>query len=449
MQIPYEVQARPDTGLYNAKLGIWLFLASEVMLFGGLFSAYIFLRIGADVGYWPKGLLNVPIGTFNTIILILSSVTVIRAWMSLKMRRYADYKKWMGITILCGAAFLIIKLTLEWPPKFGHFGAIIKKDKQEEYEKYLGNEHMRARGLPERNEISGHLEAVEFTFDGGDIEDVRTYANRKGCEISDAPHDAHAWAEAPAAGEHAAAPGGAAAAPTAAPANAPQQTATAAKPSSDPATPPAEIAAAAAAPAAPAQTVDANAPAAPAPVPAAAGPGAPSPNPGGAPAAPAAAPAAHPAKLYVMKAKHEEEGFWPSVAEGLQRVKGVKLVSFEVKPDPINENPADPENDKPHFIPKTPNHHAAPVKIEAADVHHWSAFVPKHSTYFATYFMITGLHGAHVLGGVLVFCFLWGPGARLYRKNPEHLANRVEVAGLFWHFVDLIWIFVFPLFYLL
>ena len=39
--------ARPDTGLYNAKLGIWLFLASEVMLFGGLFSAYIFLRVGA------------------------------------------------------------------------------------------------------------------------------------------------------------------------------------------------------------------------------------------------------------------------------------------------------------------------------------------------------------------------------------------------------------------
>jgi hypothetical protein len=48
MDIPYTVTARPDTGLYNAKVGIWLFLASEVMLFGGLFSAYIFLRVGAD-----------------------------------------------------------------------------------------------------------------------------------------------------------------------------------------------------------------------------------------------------------------------------------------------------------------------------------------------------------------------------------------------------------------
>src|SRR5436309_891106 len=44
MEIPYTVSTRPDTGLWNAKIGIWLFLASEVMLFGGLFSAYIFLR---------------------------------------------------------------------------------------------------------------------------------------------------------------------------------------------------------------------------------------------------------------------------------------------------------------------------------------------------------------------------------------------------------------------
>ena len=53
MDIPYTVKDRPDTGLYNGKLGIWLFLASEVMLFGGLFSAYIFLRTGVDT--WPRG----------------------------------------------------------------------------------------------------------------------------------------------------------------------------------------------------------------------------------------------------------------------------------------------------------------------------------------------------------------------------------------------------------
>src|ERR1700681_2196748 len=106
MQIPYEVTARPDTGLYNAKLGIWLFLASEVMLFGGLFSAYIFLRLGAEDGYWPHGLLNVPVGALNTAILIASSVTVVLAWASLKMRKYRAYWWYMLVTILCGITFL-------------------------------------------------------------------------------------------------------------------------------------------------------------------------------------------------------------------------------------------------------------------------------------------------------------------------------------------------------
>ena len=52
MDIPYSVTPRPDTGLTNTRLGIWLFLASEVMLFGGLFSAYVLLRAGAET--WPE-----------------------------------------------------------------------------------------------------------------------------------------------------------------------------------------------------------------------------------------------------------------------------------------------------------------------------------------------------------------------------------------------------------
>src|SRR6188768_2845877 len=139
MQIPYETAARPDTGLYNAKLGIWLFLASEVMLFGGLFSAYIFLRMGSDDGYWPMGLLHVPIGTMNTAILIASSVTVVLAWASLKMRRWTQYFWYMGITIVCGLLFLVVKLAIEWPDKFHHFGVVVKKESVEKYEPYLGN----------------------------------------------------------------------------------------------------------------------------------------------------------------------------------------------------------------------------------------------------------------------------------------------------------------------
>ena len=75
---------RRDTGLYNAKLGIWLFLASEVMLFGALFSSYILLRVGSYPGVWPHGLLNVPIGTVNTLVLICSSVTVVLGWAAVR-----------------------------------------------------------------------------------------------------------------------------------------------------------------------------------------------------------------------------------------------------------------------------------------------------------------------------------------------------------------------------
>src|SRR5437870_8844109 len=77
--LPYIVQPRQDTGLYNAKVGIWLFLASEVMLFGALFSAYILLRVGSVEGYWPHGWLNIPVGTANTVVLITSSITTVMA----------------------------------------------------------------------------------------------------------------------------------------------------------------------------------------------------------------------------------------------------------------------------------------------------------------------------------------------------------------------------------
>src|SRR5271156_3623544 len=125
MEIPYEVSARPDTGLYNAKIGIWLFLASEVMLFGGLFSAYVFLRIGALPGYWPHGLLNVPIGTFNTAVLITSSVTVVLAWASLKMGNFGRYRFFQSITLLCALSFLCIK-SYEYREKFHHYEVWLK-----------------------------------------------------------------------------------------------------------------------------------------------------------------------------------------------------------------------------------------------------------------------------------------------------------------------------------
>ncbi|MDE2730141.1 MAG: cytochrome c oxidase subunit 3 [Bacteroidota bacterium] len=131
LQIPYEVTPRLDTGVNNAKLGIWLFLASEIMLFGGLFAAYVFLRMGADA--WPgleiygtgematraDQILNVPLATLNTMILIASSVTMVMAWASLKMDNFSRYKLYMGITILLALGFLVVK-AIEYGDKFDH-----------------------------------------------------------------------------------------------------------------------------------------------------------------------------------------------------------------------------------------------------------------------------------------------------------------------------------------
>ena len=119
MEIPYVVDERPDTGLTNVKLGIWLFLASEVMLFGGLFSSYILLRINAVA--WPLGsdILNVPIGAFNTVVLISSSVTMVLCYASLKLDDLGGYKRYMGITIGLSLLFLGVK-GYEYADKFSH-----------------------------------------------------------------------------------------------------------------------------------------------------------------------------------------------------------------------------------------------------------------------------------------------------------------------------------------
>ena len=111
--IPYMVKPHPVTGIPNGKFGIWLFLASEVMLFGALFSSYVLLRTGA--AHWPpegglsSEVLNVPLATFNTAVLITSSITMVLAWASCKLGNLSRFKLWMGATILLAFVFLVVK----------------------------------------------------------------------------------------------------------------------------------------------------------------------------------------------------------------------------------------------------------------------------------------------------------------------------------------------------
>ncbi|MDE2313928.1 MAG: heme-copper oxidase subunit III [Elusimicrobia bacterium] len=106
-----------STGVTNAKLGVWLFLASEVMLFSTLFTTYIVLRLGSSS--WPRGwnVLNVPLGTLNTLVLITSSVTVVMAYAKAIERKRSQFRLFMSLTIALGVLFLILK-GFEWGQHF-------------------------------------------------------------------------------------------------------------------------------------------------------------------------------------------------------------------------------------------------------------------------------------------------------------------------------------------
>ena len=283
MDIPYTVTPRPDTGLYNAKVGIWLFLASEVMLFGALFSSYVLLRVGADK--WPHGLLNIPIGTFNTAVLITSSVTVVMAWVSLKLRQYSRFKFFMAATILCALAFVGIK-SVEYKAKFNHY----------------------AITLADGRSMDGHIKGDPLFWSlkklqAGKVEAIEFAADENGQATAPAArHDVAAVAKVEAAAAHG----------------------------------------------------------------------------------------------------------------------------------------------EPHAAGE---HHFETIKV--ADLKYLSAYVPSHHPYFAIYFALTGLHALHVIAGAIVMGYLFVFGGIMWKSDPERMTNRVEVAGLFWHFVDLVWIFLFPVLYLL
>jgi cytochrome c oxidase subunit III len=267
MEIPYTVEARPDTGLFNAKVGIWLFLASEVMLFGALFSSYILLRVGAEPGEWPHGLLDVRLGMINTIVLIVSSITVVMAWASLKMKDFSKFKMYQAVTLVCALCFLGIK-SYEYHDKFSHYEVQLNEAKTVD-----GNSV---------DIVDGHL----ISSDAEKVVIHGHYLNK-----AEAAKVTHAWQQ--------------------------------------------------------------------------------------------------------REIKNEE------------------------------------------------------IEIPKSNIKYMENYGPWHSTYMAIYFTLTGLHALHVIGGALVIGFIWGPGAGMWKTDPERYTNRIEVSGLFWHFVDLVWIFLFPVLYLL
>ncbi len=269
--IPHDIEPHPMTGMYNGKLGLWLFLASEIMLFGALFSTYVVLRVGAPEGTWPRHgseILNVPLATLNTMVLISSSVTMVLAWAYCKMNQFDKGRLFLLATFLLAGTFMVVKY-FEYSEKFHHYAVVLKEPIK------IGHEDV--------TRISGHLD-----------------------------HDTHL-----------------------------------------------EV------------------------------------NP----------------------------------------VNGAFVVpeSLRLEPDPK----------------KGSSEHPPAIEIPGDNIRRITNFGPSHSTYLATYFTLTGLHGLHIVGGMVVILYFILTGKGFFAKMPEKFCNRIECTGLYWHFVDLVWIFLFPVLYLL
>lgn len=103
--IPYTTERRPDTGVTNVALGMWLFIASEVMLFGSMFSAYALLRVAATD--WPSGLalLDIEFGLANTVVLVAATVV---SWQARRAPLAGARRLLLAGTALA-AVFLIVK----------------------------------------------------------------------------------------------------------------------------------------------------------------------------------------------------------------------------------------------------------------------------------------------------------------------------------------------------
>ena len=114
--IPYRLERREDTGIDNGRLAIWLFLASEVLFFGALLSSYLLLRMGSEA--WPRGSerLDVAVASVNTLVLILSSVTMVRAWEHARVGRHGRSRVLVLVTAALGIVFVAIK-AYEWREK--------------------------------------------------------------------------------------------------------------------------------------------------------------------------------------------------------------------------------------------------------------------------------------------------------------------------------------------
>lgn len=104
------VHTETNTGIPSGKLGMWVFLASEVMLFGAFISSFIVLRMGSpNFGVPPHEIMGRPLATLNTFVLISSSAALVMALAAIQENDIKNFARWMWAVLGLGSTFLFIK----------------------------------------------------------------------------------------------------------------------------------------------------------------------------------------------------------------------------------------------------------------------------------------------------------------------------------------------------
>ena len=95
-----------STGISNEKLGMWVFLGSECLLFGGLISTYLLYKDKAVVGPRPHDLYDIPFTSISSFILLMSSLTMVLAVAAIQRDDHRKLRIWLLTTALLGAFFI-------------------------------------------------------------------------------------------------------------------------------------------------------------------------------------------------------------------------------------------------------------------------------------------------------------------------------------------------------
>lgn len=324
----------PEQQYASGKLGMWVFLGTELLMFGGLFCAYAVYRHNhPEVFAYAHTYLDKWWGALNTVILLISSFTMAWGVRAAQLGQRGLLCVLLALTLLGGAGFMVIK-SIEYNAKWKH--------------------HL----------FPGRVNMFNAGYAGDAKSDVEhAEASHEGSHSSTAPHDDHGAGKTDIASPRSESP--------AEPHATPKVDAVAHSSGTNPTIPVADPHAAVVGPLNPTFFHD--------------------PNAGGSDAA--------------------------------------KIVPRSNGPAGVSEERASDHRAHITFAELAPRDQ---VRV---------------NTFFSIYFMMTGLHGVHVLVGMGLILWVLVKGASGI-FGPQYYTP-VDLVGLYWHLVDLIWIFLFPLLYLI